>query len=160
MANTSVVVMSEFGRRVRENASGGTDHGYGNIMMALGGALNGGRTFGTFAGLSTPQLFEGADVQVTTDCRRVLSEAVIRRLRNPSVYCAFPGYSGYAPIGIFTRQRSAADRLRPDLRERFPVAQEPRMQRPGRGPRVRCGVVLAPVRAGTAWAGSGCWPCL
>lgn len=100
-ANTSVVVMSEFGRRVRENDDGGTDHGYGNIMLALGGPVNGGQTYGTFAGLATGQLFEGADVQVTTDYRRVMSEAVIRRLRNPNVYYAFPGYAGYTPIGIF-----------------------------------------------------------
>ncbi|HWU52525.1 MAG TPA: DUF1501 domain-containing protein, partial [Tahibacter sp.] len=100
-STTSVVVMSEFGRRVRENDDGGTDHGYGNIMLALGGSVNGGQTFGNFAGLSTAQLFEGADVMVTTDYRRVMSEAVIRRLRNPSVYYAFPGYSGYTPLGIF-----------------------------------------------------------
>lgn len=100
-STTSVVVMSEFGRRVRENDDGGTDHGYGNIMLALGGSVNGGQTFGTFAGLSTAQLFEGADVMVTTDYRRVMSEAVIRRLRNPSIYYAFPGYSGYTPLGIF-----------------------------------------------------------
>lgn len=98
---TSVVVMSEFGRRVRENDDGGTDHGYGNIMLALGGSVNGGQTFGNFAGLATAQLFEGADVMVTTDYRRVMSEAVIRRLRNPAVYYAFPGYSGYTPLGIF-----------------------------------------------------------
>ncbi|GMV32097.1 MAG: hypothetical protein AMXMBFR59_42220 [Rhodanobacteraceae bacterium] len=100
-ATTNIVVMSEFGRRVRENDDGGTDHGYGNIMLALGGAVNGGQTFGSFAGLATNQLFEGADVMVTTDYRRVLSEAVIRRLRNPNVYYAFPGYSGYTPLGIF-----------------------------------------------------------
>lgn len=98
---TSVVVMSEFGRRVRENDDGGTDHGYGSVMLALGGPVNGGLTYGSFAGLATGQLFEGADVMVTTDYRRVMSEAVIRRLRNPNVYYAFPGYSGYTPLGIF-----------------------------------------------------------
>lgn len=100
-ATTSVVVMSEFGRRLRENDDGGTDHGYGSIMLALGGSVNGGQMFGTFPGLSNAQLFEGADVQVTTDYRRVLSEALIRRLRNPNVYYAFPGYTGYTPMGIF-----------------------------------------------------------
>jgi uncharacterized protein (DUF1501 family) len=101
MNKVSVVVMSEFGRRVNENDSGGTDHGYGNVMLALGGSVNGGRTFGTFPGLSSGALFEGADVGVTTDYRQVLSEALIRRLGNPNVYYAFPGYSGYAPMGVF-----------------------------------------------------------
>jgi uncharacterized protein (DUF1501 family) len=101
MQRVSVVVMSEFGRRVNENDSGGTDHGYGNVMLALGASVNGGRTFGTFAGLSSGALFEGADVAVTTDYRRVMSEAMIRRLGNPNVYYAFTGYSGYTPLGIF-----------------------------------------------------------
>lgn len=98
---TTVVAMSEFGRRVNENADGGTDHGYGNVMFALGGSVNGGTTYGEFPGLAGDQLFEGADVDVTTDYRRVLSEALIRRLGNPNVYHAFPGYTGYAPMGIF-----------------------------------------------------------
>ena len=101
MNKVSVVVMSEFGRRVNENDSGGTDHGYGNVMLALGGTVNGGRTFGTYAGLASGALFEGADVAVTTDYRRVLSEAMIRRLGNPNIYYAFQGYSGYTPLGIF-----------------------------------------------------------
>jgi uncharacterized protein (DUF1501 family) len=97
----STVAMSEFGRRVQENDDQGTDHGYGNVMLALGGSVNGGRTFGEFAGLAGDQMFEGADVMVTTDYRRVLSEALIRRLGNPNVYYAFPGYANYAPLGIF-----------------------------------------------------------
>lgn len=99
---TTVVAMSEFGRRVNENADGGTDHGYGNVMLALGGSVNGGTTHGAFPGLSGDQLFEGADVDVTTDYRRVLSEALIRRLGNPNVYYAFPGYTGYTPLGVFS----------------------------------------------------------
>lgn len=97
----STVAMSEFGRRVQENDDQGTDHGYGNVMLALGGSVNGGRTYGQFAGLAGDQMFEGADVMVTTDYRSVLSEALIRRLRNPSIYYAFPGYANYAPLGIF-----------------------------------------------------------
>jgi uncharacterized protein (DUF1501 family) len=101
MQHVSVVTVSEFGRRVLENASGGTDHGYGTIMFALGAAVNGGATYGNFPGLADEQLFEGADVDVTTDYRQVLSEALIRRLANPNIYYAFPGYSGYTPLGIF-----------------------------------------------------------
>ncbi|WP_440223410.1 DUF1501 domain-containing protein [Dokdonella sp. MW10] len=100
---TSIVVMSEFGRRLRANGSGGTDHGYGNMMMVLGGSVNGGQVYGrqTFAGLAGEALFEGEDVRVTTDFRRVLSEALIRRAGNNRLGYIFPAYSGYSPLGIF-----------------------------------------------------------
>lgn len=101
MRNVTVITISEFGRRVLENESGGTDHGYGTIMLALGASVNGGQVHGTFPGLGDDQLFEGADVNVTTDYRRVLSEALIRRMGNPNIYYAFPGYSGYSPMGVF-----------------------------------------------------------
>src|SRR5262249_7643290 len=101
MKNVHIVTVSEFGRRVLENASGGTDHGYGTIMLALGASVNGGQLDGTFPGLADDQLFEGADVNVTTDYRQVVSEALIARLGNPNVGYVFPGYSGYTPLGIF-----------------------------------------------------------
>src|SRR5690606_16609930 len=53
-----VVVHSEFGRRVRENANRGTDHGSGNPMLVLGGRVRGGQLFGTFGGLGPGQLFQ------------------------------------------------------------------------------------------------------
>ena len=101
MNNVSVITVSEFGRRVQENASGGTDHGYGTVMLALGGSVNGNQIYGTFPGLASDQLFEGADVAVTTDYRRVLAEGLVARLGNPNIGYVFPGYSGYSPLGIF-----------------------------------------------------------
>lgn len=95
----TVVVQSEFGREARENGDGGTEHGYGNLMMVLGGHVNGG-FHGTWPGLAPAQLFEGTDVAVTTDYRRVLSEILVRRLRNPNLAQVFPGYTGYAPLGV------------------------------------------------------------
>lgn len=101
LQRVNVIVMSEFGRRVLENDAGGTDHGYGNVWLALGGAVNGGRTFGDFPGLDRDHLFERADVTVTTDYRHVLAEAMNRRLGNPNVHYVFPEYPAYTPLGIF-----------------------------------------------------------
>ncbi|MEM8932474.1 MAG: DUF1501 domain-containing protein [Acidobacteriota bacterium] len=95
----TVVVMSEFGRRLRQNADRGTDHGHGNVMMVLSGNAIGG-IHGQWPGLANGQLFDGADLQVTTDYRRVLSEVLIRRMGNPNLGEIFPDYSGYSPMGI------------------------------------------------------------
>lgn len=97
----TVVVQSEFGRRVRENADHGLDHGHGNLMMVLGGNVVGG-VHGTWPGLDPAQLFEGTDLAVTTDFRRVLSEILIRRLGNNQLGVVFPGYADYQPLGVVT----------------------------------------------------------
>ncbi len=101
MQHVSVIVVSEFGRRVLENADSGTDHGYGNVMLALGGAVNGGTVYGNLPGLDNQTLYQGTDVAVTTDYRQLISEALIRRMANPNIYYVFPGYAGYAPLGVF-----------------------------------------------------------
>jgi uncharacterized protein (DUF1501 family) len=101
MSRVTVIVQSEFGRRVRANANGGTDHGYGNPMLVLGGAVNGRRFYGTWPGLNPETLSSTfGDVPVTTDYRRVVSEIMIRRMANPNLSTIFPGYAGYAPLGI------------------------------------------------------------
>ncbi len=97
----TVVVQSEFGRRLRENDNEGTDHGHGNVMMVLGGEVAGG-IYGQWPGLHHDQLFDHADLAVTTDYRQVLSEIMIRRLGNPRLGRVFPGYQDYAPLGIVT----------------------------------------------------------
>ena len=95
----TLVVQSEFGRRLRQNADRGTDHGHGNAMLVLSGNAVGG-VHGEWPGLANDQLFDGADLQVTTDYRRVLSEILIRRLGNNNLGVVFPGYRDYAPLGI------------------------------------------------------------
>jgi uncharacterized protein (DUF1501 family) len=87
-----VVVMSEFGRTARENGTGGTDHGHGNMMLVLGGKVRGGKVFGDLPGLAPDQLFEGRDVPVTTDFRDVLGEVCERHLQMPDASTLFPGY--------------------------------------------------------------------
>jgi uncharacterized protein (DUF1501 family) len=96
----TLVVMSEFGRRLRQNANDGTDHGHGGVMLVLGGHVNGGQIFGTWPGLHTDQLYDHADLGVTTDYRRVLSDILTRRLGNPNLDFVFPGYVGYQPLGV------------------------------------------------------------
>lgn len=95
----TVVVQSEFGRELHENANYGTEHGYGNLMMVLSGNAIGG-LHGTWPGLAPGQLTDRTDLTVTTDYRQVLSEILIRRLCNPNLDIIFPGYTGYQPLGI------------------------------------------------------------
>lgn len=87
-----VVVMSEFGRTARENGTGGTDHGHGNVMLVLGGKVKGGRVLGNLPGLAPDQLHQERDLPVTTDFRDVLAELCERHLQLPDASPLFPGY--------------------------------------------------------------------
>ena len=84
----TVVTISEFGRRVRENANYGLDHGHGNVMLLLGAGVRGGY-HGTWPGLVDSL---DADLSVTTDYRSVLAELVDKRLGR-SVATVFPGFA-------------------------------------------------------------------
>jgi uncharacterized protein (DUF1501 family) len=90
--NLTVVVMSEFGRRAYENASLGTDHGHGSLMMLMGGNVQGGKILGKWPGLEDGQLFGPGDLAVTTDYRDVLAEVCLKRLNNPMVEQVFPNH--------------------------------------------------------------------
>ena len=94
----TVVVMSEFGRRVQSNANTGTDHGHGNVMMVLGGRVNGGRIYGNWLGLA-PSVLDLGDVPVTTDYRSVLSE-VLAGTRGAVPAAVFPKFKAAAPLGL------------------------------------------------------------
>jgi uncharacterized protein (DUF1501 family) len=97
---TTIVVMSEFGRRLAQNENSGTDHGHGSAIFALGGNVKGGKVYGSWPGLASEQLFENTDLAITTDYRSVLSEIVTKRLGNPNIDKVFPGFGGYTPLGI------------------------------------------------------------
>jgi uncharacterized protein (DUF1501 family) len=95
----TIVVQSEFGRRIQENAQRGTDHGTANPMLVIGGNVHGG-IYGTWPGLHPDQRFEGADLAPTNDYRTILSEILIRRFGNPKIGDVFPGFSSYKPLGL------------------------------------------------------------
>jgi uncharacterized protein (DUF1501 family) len=78
--DTVVAVISEFGRTVRENGNGGTDHGHGNVVWVMGGAVHGGRVYGDWPGLAKAQLYQGRDLAVTTDYRSVFAAILERHL--------------------------------------------------------------------------------
>lgn len=90
--DTVVVTMSEFGRTARENGNRGTDHGHANVMFVMGGPVKGGKVYGRWPGLDQSQLYEGRDLEVTTDFRQVLGEAVARHMGNMNLREVFPGY--------------------------------------------------------------------
>ncbi|MGL4238349.1 DUF1501 domain-containing protein [Tabrizicola sp.] len=98
--DVSVVLMSEFGRRLRSNTGGGTDHGRGNVMMVLGPQSKGGRMVGAWPGLSSEALEEGADLAVVTDYRAVLAELLTGHMRFSDPGIVFPGYTP-APLGLW-----------------------------------------------------------
>ena len=100
MAHITVATMSEFGRRVKENASGGTDHGHGNCMFLLGGGVAGGKVYGSWPGLAADQLYGPGDLAITTDFRTVLSEVLERRLGNPKVTEVFPDFPKGSYLGV------------------------------------------------------------
>ena len=88
-----VVTMSEFGRTVRQNGTGGTDHGHANVMLVMGAPVRGGKVYGAWPGLAAGQLNEDRDLKVTTDFRQVLSEAAAGTLQVRTMQAVFPGMS-------------------------------------------------------------------
>lgn len=98
LSRVTVITLSEFGRRVRENGSGGVDHGYGNAVMVLGGSINGGKVYGRWPGLKDSELVDG-DLAVTTDYRAVLADVLRYNLGVSELRKVFPGYQP-ATLGI------------------------------------------------------------
>lgn len=78
--DTTVLVMSEFGRTVQENGNAGTDHGHGNVMWLLGGGVRGGKVYGDWRGLERDRLYQGRDLAITTDFRDVIAAVLERYL--------------------------------------------------------------------------------
>lgn len=96
MDDVVLLTMSEFGRTVAENGSGGTDHGHGTCMFVAGGTVNGGKILGEWPGLAPEQLYQGRDLAVTTDFREVFAELAWRHLGAQQLDAIFPGWTARA----------------------------------------------------------------
>ncbi|MBI3789380.1 MAG: DUF1501 domain-containing protein, partial [Gemmatimonadetes bacterium] len=92
MADVTILTMSEFGRTVRQNGNGGTDHGHATTMFVIGDGLKGGKVHGRWPGLAPEQLYEGRDLALTTDFRTVFAEVATQRLGASSLAQVFPGF--------------------------------------------------------------------
>jgi uncharacterized protein (DUF1501 family) len=100
-----VLTLSDFGRTAAENGTGGTDHGWANCMLALGGpvlAANGGsprNVIGRWPGLAPEQLHDKRDLLHTTDFRDALSEIVSVHLGNPHLQTVLPDHK-FQKVGL------------------------------------------------------------
>ena len=86
-----LVVMSEFGRRLRSNKSNGTDHGHAGVTIVSAPHIAGGKIHGKWPGLASAQLDNAVDLALTTDIRSVLAELMAGPLGTPqAVASVFP----------------------------------------------------------------------
>ncbi|HEX2904191.1 MAG TPA: DUF1501 domain-containing protein [Jatrophihabitans sp.] len=104
----TIAVVTEFGRRVAMNASGGTDHGHGGVVWLLGGGLVGGAVHGRWTPLSAAALDQG-DVPACNEVFDVLGELAQKRLGVGSLTGLFPGHS-YQPLNLARATTAAAPR--------------------------------------------------
>ena len=85
--------MSEFGRTVQENGIRGTDRGHATVKLVVGGPVRGGKVYGRWPGIARERLFEGRDLEVTTDFRSLFGEIALRHLGLPAASPLFPGFA-------------------------------------------------------------------
>ena len=78
-AQTTVLVMTEFGRSAAYNGTGGTDHGTGGVAFLAGGNVTGGKVLADWPGLATGQLLDGRDLKPTLDLRSVIGPVLQRQ---------------------------------------------------------------------------------
>ncbi|MCE9638501.1 MAG: DUF1501 domain-containing protein [Planctomycetes bacterium] len=95
----TTLCVTEFGRRLAENSSLGTDHGRGGVAFALGGGVRGGRVVCDWPGLAEDSLDDGLDLKVTTDYRDLLWETLAARFGATDVASVFPGHAP-RPVGV------------------------------------------------------------
>jgi uncharacterized protein (DUF1501 family) len=105
-ATTAILAMTEFGRTVAANGTGGTDHGTGGVAFLAGGAVAGGRVAGTWPGLAASALHEGRDLAPTTDLRAIAKALLAAQLGLPRASldsAVFPASAAVTPMAGLLR---------------------------------------------------------
>jgi len=92
--DVTLMTMTEFGRTVKQNGTGGTDHGRASCNFILGNDVNGGIVHGNVQPMSLDNLEDGRDLAVSTDFRAVFSEVADRHLKISNDKVLFPDWSG------------------------------------------------------------------
>src|SRR5499427_3692336 len=100
MRNVVILTMTEFGRAIRQNGSGGTDHGHASCLFVAGGPVKGGKVYGRWPGLAPEQLYEGRDLALTTDFRSVFSEILMKHMGAKDAAKVFPNYRPGPPLNL------------------------------------------------------------
>jgi uncharacterized protein (DUF1501 family) len=91
--DTVVVVMSEFGRTMRQNGNRGTDHGHGSVLWVMGGSVRGGRVVGEQVAVARSTLLQDRDLPVLNNYRNTLGGLFQRQfgLGTTQLAQVFPG---------------------------------------------------------------------
>jgi len=89
-----IMTMTEFGRTVKQNGTGGTDHGRASCSFIIGNHLQAGKVHGLIDSLSIDNLDEGRDLRVTTDFRSLFSEVASKHLKITNKQVLFPDWDG------------------------------------------------------------------
>lgn len=97
--DVTIMTMTEFGRTVKQNGTGGTDHGRASCNFILGNGVNGGLVHGLVNPLAIENLEDGRDLAVTTDFRSVFSEVADKHLNIHNDQVLFPEWTG-RKIGV------------------------------------------------------------
>jgi uncharacterized protein (DUF1501 family) len=101
MRDVTVLVMTEFGRRVLENSAFGTDHGRGSVMWVMGGGVRGGRMVGEWRGLKEDALEGPGDLPVWNNYRDVLAPVLLRHgLEASALGKVFPDFT-LKPLALY-----------------------------------------------------------
>ncbi len=92
--DVTVMTMTEFGRTVHQNGTGGTDHGRGSCLFVLGNDVQGGTVYNNMKSLAKEELEDGRDLPVSTDFRSVFSSVANAHLKINNNKILFPAWEG------------------------------------------------------------------